>query len=99
MKESYRKGVANRPDLDPCEGGCKAALEALGRGTCRLGIPTVSGKPEGNTATRDTNASALQALRSRRPHACMETSRARTERPGCHPWPQGGGSVGEGDEL
>src|SRR5580658_11034788 len=27
-------------------------------------------------------------------HACVETSRARTERPGCHPWPQGGGSVG-----
>src|SRR5271157_592521 len=24
---------------------------------------------------------------------------ARTERPGGHPWPQGGGSVGEGEEL
>jgi len=43
MKESYRKGVANHPDLDPCEGTAKTkgALEALGRGTCRLGIPEV----------------------------------------------------------
>jgi hypothetical protein len=41
MKESYRKGVANHPDLDPCEGGGNVALEALGRGTYRLGIPEV----------------------------------------------------------
>jgi len=39
MKETYRKGVANHPDLDPCEGGGNDALEALGRGTCRQGIP------------------------------------------------------------
>ena len=38
------------------------------------------------------------ALRSRRPQACMETSRARTERPRSHPWPQGGGTVRESDE-
>ena len=44
-------------------------------------------------------ASAWQALRSQRPHACMETSRARTERPCGYPCPQGDGSVGEGDEL
>src|SRR6266705_12577 len=41
------------------------------------------------------DASASQALRSRRPQGCMETSRARTERPCCHPWSKGGGSVGE----
>jgi hypothetical protein len=41
MKESYRKGIANHPDLDPCEGDGNDALEALGRGTCRLGIPEV----------------------------------------------------------
>jgi hypothetical protein len=39
MKESYRKGVANHPDPEPCEGGRNAALEALDRGICRLGIP------------------------------------------------------------
>ena len=58
MKESYRKGVANHPGLEPCKGGCETALEALDRGICRLGIelrkcqsgnkPTVSLQPEGN---------------------------------------------------
>ena len=69
MKESYRKGVANHPDPDPCEGNREVALEALGRGICKLGIPkselrnnqsrepTVSGQPEGNNAARE-NASA-----------------------------------------
>jgi len=32
MKESYRKGIANHPDPEPCESGRKVALEALGRG-------------------------------------------------------------------
>src|SRR5207244_2863887 len=38
MKESYREGVANHPGPEPCEGNRKAALEALDRGICRLGI-------------------------------------------------------------
>jgi hypothetical protein len=38
MKESYREGVANHPGPEPCEGSRKAALEALDRGICRLGI-------------------------------------------------------------
>src|SRR6059036_1909732 len=38
MKESYGKGVANHPGPEPCGGGRKAALEALDRGICRLGI-------------------------------------------------------------
>lgn len=38
MKESYRKGLANHPGPEPCEGGRKTALEALDRGICRLGI-------------------------------------------------------------
>src|SRR5690349_9959873 len=38
MEESYREGVANHPGPEPCEGGRKAALEALDRGICRLGI-------------------------------------------------------------
>ena len=32
MKESYRKGVANHPGPEPCEGRREAALEALDRG-------------------------------------------------------------------
>src|SRR5437763_10986620 len=32
----YRKGVANHPGPEPCEGGREAALEALDRGICRL---------------------------------------------------------------
>jgi hypothetical protein len=38
MKESYGEGVAIRSGPEPCEGGHKAALEALDRGICRLGI-------------------------------------------------------------
>jgi len=40
MKESYREGVANHPGPEPCGGGRNAALEALDRGICRLGIET-----------------------------------------------------------
>src|SRR5271157_5611552 len=85
MKESYRKGVAIHPDPEPCEGSREAALEALDRGICRLGIPevdalrnresrapTASRCTESNTGVRD-NASASPALRSRRPQACIET--------------------------
>jgi len=38
MKESYKKGVANHPGPEPCEGSREAALEALDRGIGRLGI-------------------------------------------------------------
>ena len=38
MKESYREGVANHPGPEPCEGGRKAALEALDRGIRRQDI-------------------------------------------------------------
>ena len=38
MKESYREGIANHPGPESCEGGREAALEALDRGICRLGI-------------------------------------------------------------
>ena len=38
MRESYREGVANHSGPEPCEGGREAALEALDRGICRLGI-------------------------------------------------------------
>jgi hypothetical protein len=38
MRESYGEGVANHPGPELCQGGRKDALEALDRGTCRLGI-------------------------------------------------------------
>jgi len=38
MKESYREGIANHPGPEPCEGGRKAALEALSRGIRRQDI-------------------------------------------------------------
>ena len=51
------------------------------------------------TLRRAVIASAPQALRSRRPHACIETSRARTEMPRGRPWSVGHGPLGEGEEL
>src|ERR1017187_7730430 len=91
MQESYREGIASRTGPEPCEGSREAALVALDRGICRLGIelrkrksrmPMVSDRQK---ATRQCtkNASARPILRSRRPHACRETPCARTERP-CH---------------
>jgi hypothetical protein len=71
--------------------------EVVSSEIAKIRVPTVSRNPEGNTGARE-DASAQPAPRSRRPQACMETSRTRTERPGCHPQPQGGGSVGESDE-
>src|ERR1700683_984259 len=112
MKESYRRRNSEPSWPQPCEGGGNDALEALDRGTCRLGIPEVDElrnsqnqrrrRCQANrkaTLWRALHACASQALRSRRPQACMETSRARTERPCGFPPPVRGGTVGEGDEL
>ena len=105
MKESYREGVANHPGPEPCEGSREAALEALDRGICRLGIELRNrvfqdadgvGPSEGNTAGRG-NASARPILRSRRPQACRETPCARTGRPRSRPRAVGG-PEGERDE-
>jgi hypothetical protein len=89
MKESHREGVANHPGPEPCEGGRKAALEALDRGICRLGIELrkrpyqgadgvrLSGRLQRDARQRECGA----ALRSRRPQACRETPCTRTGRP------------------
>jgi len=75
MKESYREGVANHPGPEPCEGSRKAALEALDRGICRLGIELrnqmvrgadgvrLQGRQQRVARQRERDA----ALRSRRP--------------------------------
>jgi len=63
MEESYKEGVANHLGPEPCEGSRKAALEALSRGICRLGIELrnhpLQGahgvvSPEGNIAASDS---------------------------------------------
>src|ERR1700722_20585725 len=80
-----RRGVVNErviqerssdhPDPEPCEGSRKAALEAVDRGICGLGIelrkrqsrePTASARPEGNRAVRDS-ASAPWPAESKTP--------------------------------
>src|SRR5580700_6867958 len=89
MKESHRKGVANHPDPESCVSSRKAGGEALtgahaGRVlSCEIiatRVPTSFLMAEGNTGGCAI-ASVYRTLRSLRPHACMETPRARTGRP------------------
>ena len=54
MKESYREGVANRPGPEPCEGSREAALEALDRGICRLGMELRNRVVQGADGVRQT---------------------------------------------
>jgi hypothetical protein len=105
MKESYREGVASHPGPEPCKGGRKAALEALDRGICRLGMELrnralreadgvrQSGRPQGGARQRERAA----VPRSRRPQACRETPCARAGRPRSRPQVVSGPG-GEGDE-
>src|SRR5580704_5217287 len=80
---------SNHPGPEPCEGSRKAALEALDRGICRLGIelrnPTVQGADGVRLQGRQQRVARQRecgaALRSRRPQACGETPCARTGRP------------------
>ena len=96
MKESYRKGIANHPDPESCESGRKAALEALTGAyagwvsSSEIGyfrVPTVSENWKA-TLRSVANARPAQALRSRRPQACIEALCART----------GEGRLEKGDE-
>ena len=89
MRESYRKGVANHPGPEPCEGDREAALEALDRGICGLGIelrkrqsrePTVSAMPEGNRAVR-ANASVPCPAESKTPCTHRNSMRENREAP------------------
>jgi hypothetical protein len=105
MKESYREGLAIHPGPEPCKGGREAALEALDRGICRLGMELRNrvfqdadgvGRPEGNTAARDSASAQwscgvedpghAEKLHAREPG---DPSRARVV----------GGPLGEADEA
>jgi|SRR5579863_3628004 len=94
MEESYRKGVANHPGPEPCEGSREAALEALDRGTCGLGIelrkrqirePTASASTEGNRAVR-ASASVPCPAESQTPSTHRNSMRENRETP----WPPAG---------
>src|SRR6266568_2818939 len=105
MKESYRKGVATilapsharatvRPHLKRWTGvyvGWVLSSENGKSGSRRC-------QPCRKATERCAQTRACRALRSRRPHARIETPCARTERPRGYPRSQGGGSGGESDE-
>ena len=71
MKESYRKGIANHPGPEPCEGGRKAALEALDRGTCRLCIELRNTAHSGSRRCHEDRKAIMQAaIDARRLRPC-----------------------------
>jgi hypothetical protein len=87
MKELYRKDLANHPGPEPCEGGRKAALEALDRGICRLAIELRNqpfrdahgvGVPEGNMAAH----AYASAQRSRGVEDPMHAEKLQAREPG-----------------
>lgn len=89
MKESYREGIASHPGPEPCEGSRKAALEALDRGICRLGMelrkrqfrePTASARTEGNRAVR-ASASVPCPAESKTPGMQRNSMRENREAP------------------
>jgi hypothetical protein len=90
MKESYREGVANHSGPEPCEGGSNAALEALDRGICRLGIELrnrvfpgadgvrQSGRPRGGTRYRKRT---IELAESKTPSMQRNSMRENRETP------------------
>jgi hypothetical protein len=98
MKESYRKGIANHPGPEPCEGGREAALEALDRGTCRLCIELRNRAFSGGRQCHATRkATGRAATNASRPTPCgaedqnmygswAPSGHARTGRPRGRPW-------------
>src|SRR5664279_180480 len=88
MEELYVEGVATRDDPEPCVGvregtgeasGWARAGRALSRVIREFGVPTLSTKAEGNTAS-SAIASCWWAPRGQRTSACTEPSCARTGR-------------------
>jgi hypothetical protein len=90
MKESYREGIANHPGPEPCEGSREAALEALDRGICRLGIELRNrvfqdadgvGPSEGNTVARGRRERAAGPAESKTPSMQRNSMRENRETP------------------
>ena len=90
MKESYREGVANHPGPEPCEGSREAALEALDRGICRLGIELRNrvfqdadgvGPSEGNMAGCEKREHAAGPAESKTPRMQRNAVRENRETP------------------
>jgi hypothetical protein len=88
MRESYEKGVAIHLGPELCGASREAGHEALvGARAGRVlspeitstGVPTPSSHAEGHTLS-STSASWPGTPRGRRPRACTETPRTRTER-------------------
>jgi hypothetical protein len=105
MKESYREGPANHSGPEPCEGSRKAALEALDRGICRLGIELrnpCSGVPMGSETQKATRLRTLTQVRSGPAESetpCMQRNSKRENREAPSlPARQYGGPEGERDE-
>ena len=110
MQESYREGIANYPGPEPCEGSREAALEALDRGICRLGIelrrrysrmPMVSDRQKATRLRTKKRECAGDPAESETPSMQrnrVPSGRARTGRLRCRPRAVGG-PEGEGDEL
>src|SRR5712692_7017155 len=107
MKEPYREGVANHPGPELCEGGREAALEALDRGICRLGIElrnrsSRSRRCRTNQKDKNRRRALTGAIRgpeeSKTPCMHRNSTRENREAP-CRQQTQGNGPVGEGDEL
>ena len=90
MKESYREGIANHSGPEPCEGGRKAALEALDRGICRLGIELRNRafreadgvrQPEGNNGVRAIARARSGPAESKTPSMQRNSMRENREAP------------------
>ena len=105
MKESYREGMANHPGPEPCEGSRKAALEALDRGICRLGMELRNRVVQGADGVRQQGrpqrgARESQVRRgpaeSKTPGMQRNSMRENRETPVT---PAVGGPLGEADEA
>jgi hypothetical protein len=76
MKESHGKGVANRPDLEPCVGVCKGAGEASAE--------VCAGRPSSRENVSPRGADALRGGGRPHPphrHREMRQDLARSETP------------------
>src|SRR5208283_4729922 len=84
MKESYRRRNSEPSWPQPCEGGGNDALEALDRGTCRLGIPEFDElRNNQNQRRRRCQVNRKATLRRALPRLCVAGT-AESKTPGMH---------------